>query len=132
MAEADLHLKLDRLLAGQEDQAAAMAELNLVLSMVLQGLNNLVPLLETHREMLGLIMQAATAEGGDDGELGKLLARIEAALTQQTADMSAIRVTLQRLPGQVEDAAIDGIRMAMGDGVDPDEPPPSNGQAGPS
>ena len=30
-----------------------MAELNLVLSMVLQGLNNLVPLLEKHREMLG-------------------------------------------------------------------------------
>ena len=132
MAEADLHLKLDRLLAGQEDQAAAMTELNLVLSMVLQGLNNLVPLLETHREMLGLIMQAATAEGSDDGELGKLLARIEAALTQQTADMSAIRVTLQRLPGQVEGAAIDGIRMAMGDGMDLDEPPPSNGQAGQS
>ena len=37
MAEADLHLKLDRILAGQDDQKRVMAEHELVLSMLVQG-----------------------------------------------------------------------------------------------
>ncbi len=130
MAEADLHLKLDRILAGQEDQATA--ELELVLSMLLQGVQNLIPLLGTQREMLQRLLEAASDETGDDGEMTKLIQRIEAALTQQTADMSAIRVTLQRLPGQVEAAAIDGVRMAVGEGMDLPDEPPGNGQAGAS
>ena len=130
MAEADLHLKLDRILAGQEDQATATAELNLVLSMVLQGVQGLVPLLRTLREMLQRLLEAASDETGGDGEMTKLIQRIEAALTQQTADMSQIRVTLQCLPGQVEAAAIDGVRMAVGEGVDLPDEPPGNGQAG--
>lgn len=130
MAEADLHLKLDRILAGQEDQAKATAELELVVSMLAQGLQNLVPLLGTQREMLQRLLEAASDEGGGGGEITELIARIEAALTQQTADMSAIRVTLQRLPGQVEAAAIDGVRMAVVEGMDLPDEPPGNGQAG--
>ncbi len=132
MAEADLHLKLDRILAGQEDQAKATAELELVVSMLAQGLQNLVPLLGTQREMLQRLLEAAGDETADDGEMAKLIQRIEAALTQQTADMSAIRVTLQRLPGQVEAAAIDGVRMAVGEGADLPDEPPGNGQVGAS
>ena len=132
MAEADLHLKLDRILAGQEDQAKATAELELTLSMLLQGVQNLIPLLGTQREMLQRLLEAASDEGGDGGEMVELIGRIEAALIQQTADMSAIRVTLQRLPGQVEAAAIDGVRMAVGEGVDLLDEPHGNGQAGAS
>ena len=130
MAEADLHLKLDRLLAGQEAHTEAVASLELVMSMVLQGVQNLVPLLGTQTEMLRQVLEAAGDEGADGGEMQELIGRIEAALTQQTADMSAIRVTLQRLPGQVEAAAIDGVRMAVGEGVDLSDEPPGNGQAG--
>ena len=132
MAEADLHLKLDRLLAGQEAHTKAVESLELVMSMVLQGVQNLIPLLGTQREMLQRVLEAASDEGADGGEMQELIARIEAALTQQTADMSAIRVTLQRLPGQVEAAAIDGVRMAVGEGVDLPDEPPGNGQAGAS
>ena len=132
MAEADLHLKLDRILAGQEDQAKATAELELVLSMLVQGVQNLIPLFATQREMLQRLLEAASGEAGDDGEMTKLIQRIEAALTQQTADMSIIRVTLQRLPGQVEAAAIDGVRMAVVEGMDLPDEPPGNGQAGAS
>ena len=132
MAEADLHLKLDRILAGQEDQAKATAELELTLSMLLQGVQNLIPLFGTQREMLQRLLEAASDEGGDNGEMAELIGRIEAALTQQTADISAIRVTLQRLPGQVEAAAIDGVRMAVAEGADPADEPPGNGQAGAS
>lgn len=128
MAEADLHLKLDRILAGQEAQATA--ELELVLSMLVQGVQGLVPLLGTQREMLQRLLEAASDDTGDDGELTKLIQRIEAALIQQTANLSQIRVTLQRLPGQVEAAAIDGVRMAVGEGVDLPDEPPGNGQAG--
>ncbi len=130
MAEADLHLKLDRILAGQEDQAKAAAELELVMSMLLQGVQNLIPLFATQREMLQRLLEAASDETGDDGEMTKLIQSIEAALIQQTADMSAIRVTLQRLPGQVEAAAIDGVRMAVGEGMDLPDEPTGNGQAG--
>ena len=130
MAEADLHLKLDRLLAGQEAHTKAVTSLELVMSMVLQGVQNLVPLLGTQTEMLRQVLAAASDETADDGEMQKLIQRIEAALTQQTADMSAIRVTLQRLPGQVEAAAIDGVRMAVGEGMDLPDEPPGNGQAG--
>ena len=132
MAEADLHLKLDRILAGQEDAAKERAELELVLSMLLQGVQNLIPLFGTQREMLQRLLEAASDETGGGGEITELIARIEAALTQQTADMSAIRVTLQRLPGQVEAAAIDGVRMAVGEGADLPDEPPGNGQAGAS
>jgi len=38
-----------------------------------------------------------------------------------------IRMTLQRLPGQVEAAAIDGIRLAVGEGA---ELPDGNGHGG--
>ena len=132
MAEADLHLKLDRILAGQDDQKRAMAEHELVLSMLVQGVRELVPLLGTQREMLQRVLEAASDGPGDDGEMAKLIQRIETALTQQTADLSQIRVTLQRLPGQVEAAAIDGIRMAVGEGMDLPDEPPGNGQAGAS
>lgn len=130
MAEADLHLKLDRILAGQEEQSKRQAEQELVLSMLVQGVQNLIPLFGAQREMLQRVLEAASDETGDGGEMAKLIQRIEAALTQQTADMSQIRVTLQRLPGQVEAAAIDGVRMAVGEGVDLPDEPPGNGQAG--
>ena len=132
MAEADLHLKLDRILAGQDDQKRVMAEHELVLSMLVQGVRELVPLLGTQREMLQRVLEAASDGPGDDGEMAKLIQRIETALTQQTADLSQIRVTLQRLPGQVEAAAIDGVRMAVGEGMDLPDEPPGNGQAGAS
>jgi len=132
MAEADLHLKLDRILARQDDQEQAMAEHELVLSILVQGVRELVPLLGTQREMLQRVLEAASSETGDDGEMAKLIQRIEAAMTQQTADLSQIRVTLQRLPGQVEAAAIDGVRMAVGEGMDLPDEPPGNGQAGAS
>ncbi len=130
MAEADLHLKLDRILADQEDQAKATVELELTLSMLLQGVQNLIPLFGTQREMLQRLLEAASDEGGDGGEMAELIGRIEAALTQQTADMSAIRVALWRLPGQVEAAAIDGVRMAVAEGSDPADEPTGNGQEG--
>ncbi len=132
MAEADLHLKLDRILARQDDQERAMAEHELVLSILVQGVRELVPLLGTQREMLQRVLEAASDETGDSGEMAKLIQRIEAAMTQQTADLSQIRVTLQRLPGQVEAAAIDGVRMAVGEGMDLPDEPPGNGQAGAS
>jgi len=132
MAEADLHLKLDRILARQDDQERGMAEHELVLSILVQSVRELVPLLGTQREMLQRVLEAASSETGDDGEMAKLIQRIEAAMTQQTADLSQIRVTLQRLPGQVEAAAIDGVRMAVGEGMDLPDEPPGNGQAGAS
>ncbi len=132
MAEADLYLKLDRILARQDDQERAMTEHELVLSILVQGVRELVPLLGTQREMLQRVLEAASSETGDDGEMAKLIQRIEAAMTQQTADLSQIRVTLQRLPGQVEAAAIDGVRMAVGEGMDMPDEPPGNGQAGAS
>jgi len=80
MAETDLHAKLDRLLAGQADHARAIADLEAGINAVVQGVSGLMPLLSTHTEMLGLLLQAATREPLGDSDLGELLTKLMATM----------------------------------------------------
>ena len=98
MAEADLHLKLDRILAGQEDAAKAAAELELVMSMLLQGVQNLIPLFATQREMLQRLLEAASDETGDDGEMTKLIQRHRQLGGRPACEMRVSRVIAGSCP----------------------------------
>ena len=117
MAEADLHLKLDRILAGQAEQRQATASLELSIVALTTGLGTLSDDLATQRELLARLAEAASSEQ-DGGEMRDLIVRIEASLAQIKADGGRMVTVLNGLPRAVSDAAIDGIRLAMGEGVD--------------
>ncbi len=125
-----LHLKLDRVLARLEDQGKRQDEFEEVQRILAEGLRGLLPLFAQQREMLGLILNAATEEPAEGGELTDALSKIAAALNDQGAHLGKIVQTLQLLPDVVESAASDGIRQAMAE-AEPDAPH-GNGQAGAS
>ena len=117
MAEADLHLKLDRILVGQAEQRQATASLELSIVALTEGLGALAEDLATQRELLARLAAAASAEQ-DGGEMRELIARIEASLAQIAADGGRMVTVLNGLPRAVSDAAMDGVRLAMGEGLD--------------
>ena len=117
MAEADLHLKLDRVLAELAQQRQATADLDVTVAALTQGLGALSDDLATQREVLERLTAAASTEEGGE-EMRALIARIEASLAQMVADGGRMVTVLNGLPRAVSDAAIDGIRLAMGEGVD--------------
>ncbi len=127
MSDGSLHLKLDRVLAVLEDQGKRQDEFEEVLRILTQGLRGLTPLFAQQREMLVLILNAATEEPAGDGELSGLIASIATSLNEQTENLNEIVRVLQSLPDVVESAASDGIRLAMAE-AEPDEPH-SNGHA---
>jgi hypothetical protein len=109
MAESDLHTKLDRLLAGQVDQAKAIANLETGIDAVVQGVSGLVPLLGTHTEMLGLLLQTAAKEAPGDTNLGELL-------TKLLTTMERVETAIIRLPRMVQQA----VHPAASDSTGPE------------
>ena len=87
----DLGRKLDLILAGQVVQAR-------VADLFTASVGEIVGALNIHTEMLRALMEVADEEPGD--ELRKLLARIEALLEAQTADMGRVLSVLQRIDGR--------------------------------
>ena len=119
MAEADLHLKLDRILANQEAQSRQMADMAEASAVIVQAVQGLVPLLGTLREMLRILLDAASDESAGGNELAELIRRVEAQLKGQNETLEMIRAMLLRLPGEVKSATIDGVLLASGEGVPP-------------
>lgn len=94
MADAELHAKLDRILAGQAAQARAAAELETSVGALVQGVSGLVPLLRLQTEMLEQILRAATQEPPGDTDLAKLL-------TALLAGLERIETAIAALPGEL-------------------------------
>ena len=130
MSDSSLHLKLDRVLARLEDQTKRQDEFEGVLRILTEGLRGWTPLFAQQREILALILNAATQEPAEGSELTEALSKIGAALNEQGDHLGKIVQVLQSLPDVVESAATDGIRLAMAE-AEPAEPT-GNGQAGPS
>ncbi|MDT8261884.1 hypothetical protein RQ832_01370 [Roseomonas sp. DSM 102946] len=72
--------KLDRILAGQEKQDRALADLEIAFGAVVQGVSGLMPLLSQQTELLSLIHEAATREPAGDGDLAEMLQKLLAAM----------------------------------------------------
>lgn len=114
-----LHLKLDRLLAGQAELARRQDEQDGTLDALNATMEQFRQMLATQTEMLARLNQAASEEqGGGASEMQALLARIDATLRGIAADAGETRVVLGRLPNLLERAALDAARMMRGDGVD--------------
>lgn len=117
MSDSTIHLKLDRILAGQEqilrriaDQDETIATLNAVLATLTDAVG-------TQTEVINRLSDAMSEEL-DGGDTRELLKSIAASLKQIKEDGSETRVMLGRLAPTIAQAAQDAVFMAMGDGVD--------------
>lgn len=117
MAESDLHLKLDRILAGQASQQQAIAGLDNSVTSLAAGLSVLSDDLATQREILAKLVEAMSKEQ-EGGEMRELLMRIEALLGQVAADGTQMVEVLNTLPNVISSAAIAGIQLVLSDSVD--------------
>jgi hypothetical protein len=102
MTEAD-SAKLDRLLAGQEQAEKRIEGIESALRSVVSGMLAIGSRLDTHGQMLGEILDAATAESPEGKSLHDALEAIASDLKTQTEILADIAATLGRMPGMTAD-----------------------------
>jgi hypothetical protein len=123
MSESALHLKLDRILAGQEqilNRITEQDETTAILTATMATLNDAIG---TQTEVIDRLAEALSEEQ-DSSDLHAAIKSIAASLKQIKEDGANMHVMLGRLAPSVAQAAQDAVFMAMGDGVDiPPEAP---------
>ena len=101
-----------------------IADLTASVDTLSQGLRLMLETQATHTEMLTGLMKAA-AKPEEESALEILLARIVSGLEVQTESLGRLEAGIDRMAGDVEDAVIRGMQLALGDGIDVDEPAPT-------
>jgi hypothetical protein len=117
LADTDIHLKLDRILAGQGQILARITEQDETIAVWTAALSVLNGAIDTQTETIARLDQAMSKEEGA-GDLVKEIAGIAVSLKQIQQDGARMVVLVGRLPNAVAQAAQDAVLMAMGDGVD--------------
>ncbi len=117
MSDSAIHLKLDRILAGQECILERQTDQDASIEALTAGLSNLVDALDTQRELLARLAKAMSAEHGADEVRDAILA-ISQSLKQLQEDSGQMVTILSGLGPALSKAAQDAVRMAMGDGVE--------------
>jgi hypothetical protein len=117
MAEADIHLKLDRMLAGQTKLLACLKEQKEIADILIAGVVTQTETIATQTEVINRLAEAMSKEAGG-GDIQALIASIAVSLKQLKEDGARMVVLVGRLPNAVAQAAQDAVLMAMGDGVD--------------
>ena len=116
MADPDIHLKLDRILAGQQQLLARIDEQKETINILAAAVSVQQQSLDTNTETISRLAEAMSQEGG--GDLVKEIASISVSLKQIQQDGARMVVLVGRLPNAVAQAAQDAVLMAMGEGVD--------------
>jgi hypothetical protein len=116
MADPDVHLKLDRILAGQERLLERLGEQDETIAAWTAALSVLKGAIDTQTETISRLDRAISQEGG--GELVQEIASIAVSLQKIQQDGARMVVLVGRLPTAVAQAAQDAVLMAMGDAVD--------------
>lgn len=115
---AGLHLKLDRLLAGQDRTTAAIGALETAIRAQEAGLAALLDGLAANRELLAQIVARMSEEtGGQD--LALMLVEMNRVLAQLLTDSTRMVELLADLPDAMERAAMDGAIYAATDRARP-------------
>lgn len=117
MSDSAIHLKLDRILAGQESILERQTDQEASIEALTAGLSNLVDALDTQRELLARLAKAMSAEQGGDEVRDAILA-ISQSLKQLQDDSGQMVTMLSGLGPALSEAAQDAVRMAMEDGVE--------------
>ena len=123
MSESALHLKLDRILAGQDQILNRMTEQDETTAILTAAMTTLNDSIGTQTEVINRLAEALSEEAGSS-DLHEALKSIAISLKQIKEDGASMHVMLGRLAPSVAQAAQDAVFMAMGDGVDiPPEAP---------
>jgi DNA-binding transcriptional regulator GbsR (MarR family) len=123
MSESALHLKLDRILAGQEQILSRMTEQDETTAILTAAMATLNDSIGTQTEVINRLAKALSEEAGSS-DLPEAIKSIAVSLKQIKEDGAAMHVMLGRLAPAVAQAAQDAVFMAMGDGIDiPPEAP---------
>ena len=123
MSEPALHLKLDRILAGQEQILSRMTEQDETTAILTASIATLNDSIGTQTKVINRLAEALSAEPGSS-DLQDALKSIAISLKQIKEAGANMHVMLGRLAPSVAQAAQDAVFMAMGDGVDiPPEAP---------
>ena len=121
MADTDIHLKLDRILAGQGQLLARIGEQDETIRVLAAAVSVIKEAVNTQTETINRLSEAMSQEGG--GDLVKEIASISVSLKQIQQDGARMVVLVGRMPNAVAQAAQDAVLMAMGEAV---TPPPGN------
>lgn len=117
MSDPNLHLKLDRLLAGQTQILSRITEQDETIAVLNAAIANLSDALGTQTEVIDRLSEAMSEEPGG-GDTQDLLKSIATSLKQIKEDGAETRVMLGRLAPTVSQAAQDAVIMALGGGVE--------------
>ena len=112
-----LHLKLDRILAGQDRALAAQADIEMTVETLTVAMAGLSDLLTVQREMLAKLAEGMSDEKGAI-EMRDLIASIQQSLKLILDDAQNMTELLGKLPTVVSKAVQEGVRSAMGNAVD--------------
>ena len=94
-----------------------IADLTASVEVLSQGLRLMLETQDTHTEMLKALLKAA-ARPEEETQVEKLLARIVAGLEAQTESLARLETGIGSMAGEVEDAVIRGMQLALGDGAE--------------
>jgi DNA-binding transcriptional regulator GbsR (MarR family) len=117
MSESALHLKLDRILAGQDQILSRIIEQDETTAILTAAMANLNDSIGTQTEVINRLAEALSEEPGSS-DLHEAIKSIATSLKQIKEDGASMHVMLGRLAPSVAQAAQDAVFMAMGDGVD--------------
>jgi phosphoserine phosphatase len=115
MSDPDIHLKLDRILAGQTQLLARMDESDETVRVLSAAISLQLEAVNTQTEVINRLSDAMSREEG--GDLAQEIAAIAVALKQIQQDGARLVVLVGRMPTAVAKAAQDAVLMAMGEGV---------------
>nr|WP_294516038.1 hypothetical protein [uncultured Rhodopila sp.] len=118
MADPDIHLKLDRILAGQQQLLTRIAEQSETIKTLAAAVSVQQESLDTNTETISRLAEAMSREAGGGRDLAEAIASIAANLKLIQQDGARMVVLVGRLPEAVAQAAQDAVLMAMGEGVD--------------
>jgi hypothetical protein len=117
MSDPDIHLKLDRILAGQSQIFARMGEHDETIRVLISAMSVMREAVNTQTETINRLSEAISGEEGA-GEIATALASIADYLKKIQQDGARMVILVGRLPDAVTQAAQDAVAMALGDGVD--------------
>ena len=117
MSDAALHLKLDRILAGQDQILNRIIEQDETTAILTAAMATLNDSIGTQTEAINRLAEALSEEQ-DSSDLHEAIKSIATSLKQIKEDGANMHVMLGRLAPAVAQAAQDAVFMAMGDGVD--------------
>lgn len=117
MSDPDIHLKLDRILAGQAQLLARMDELDETNRVLIAAISLQRESIATQTEVINRLAEAMSQEVGG-GEIEEAIRSIAVSLKQMKEDGARMVVLVGRLHETVAQAAQDAVTMALGDGID--------------